>query len=203
MATLPPELPKSFSSDTSVAILKRNKTTLKARVTSNLNAGQEATTALGVENHIQVVRQALADITQVEDEYQALMVTNGLSEELMEWESSCFEEYLSERVGKLELLQSRIAELTPLPVPPATATPDGSSASQGVNPNILGFKLPEVKIQPFDNNDKDPFQYSNFYSAFTTAMSPFTQLSDAQKFLVLKSNLRGTMGHSRAFACSR
>ena len=53
------------------------------------------------------------------------------------------------------------------------------------------FKLPELKVEKFENCDSDPFCFSNFSASFNNAITAVGKISDCQKLYFLKSVLKG------------
>ena len=57
--------------------------------------------------------------------------------------------------------------------------------------NKCNLKLPELKLTSFSDNSSDPFAFDSFRTSFINVMSSFSDISNIEKMIYLKSALKG------------
>ena len=128
------------------------------------------------------VKVILREYNSVCEEYLVLLLDNAPREdvnETVEGVKACKSTY------EMKVLKCR-NEISKL----IKASPNFQSvASPPVNK--CNLKLPELKLTSFSDNSSDPFAFDSFRTSFINVMSSFSDISNIEKMIYLKSALKG------------
>ena len=196
--TVPPRTPTSSSSLQNAEIItkmKREITTAKMILTKTINkfnsVDMNSASSTFVVGLIDEISSLFDKIKCKQTEYIDLVVNSELPEADIEciversveyqFNTQCTISNLKDGANFNDINNSNLhpSENIPGPIP------------QTSRPPTLNFKLPEIKINSFSNNDSNCFAYLQFKSSFSNAINAFPDLKSAVKLVILKSSLEG------------
>ena len=161
--------------------LKGKRTVLKTRITKNLKAASDSDNWNTILAHFDTVKNTIDQIKELQETIIETLLGTEEQTKVQE-EIELFENYLSRVIADCAVVQDKIDGLSVPDEDPTPPTP---------LPEALGLKLPKLQLDRFSDNDKDPFAFSIFWSSFSKALEPFSNLTNAQRFLILRVNLFG------------
>lgn len=173
--------------------LRLSQKSLKSRITKSLKRAessmlQEEFSESITSTHIQAALTAITEIKQNHQQLIAQKIANSESEQEIENYIDNFEVYIDETADYLAKVKDKLVSVT-TNLQNNSTSQRGSQASE--RPTHMGFNLPTLSLPRFQDNSKDIFEFSLFKSSFEVALEPFKELSGAEKFLILRSNLYG------------
>ena len=163
--------------------LKKTLKVKKILFTKTINKiiADEHLSSSDLEDHLVSFAETRKIVSSIFDDMLMLSLGGETpNESLFEKLSTESVDYLAEFDSRIKPIKVRLAEIKL----ERSVEPSSSKSSNN-------FKLPKIVIPTFSDTDDDPCRFFHFKSAFNNALDAVGDMSPSQKYMYLKSTLRG------------
>ena len=135
----------------------------------------EQVNVLLLDDYIHKLESNLVIIEEFDSSICELLSDSEMEEAISSNRSYCFK--VQQKIAELKLRKEKLVK--------------SSKSLPGPTGKIVKLSLPQIQIQPFENNSNNPFAYFNFKKTSVNALAGMPNLTEAQKFIYLKGYLQG------------